>query len=323
MVDIKKIVRNIYQIDYSNITLSDDTEIIILNNGVSEFTQNFKKTDIDNGIIVTPLGYKRGLLFSTDNGGQIINNPSWIPDIVTFSLNVFGLKKGAFYRVLVKAKNAGKSEIVTADRTLLVTNSNNELLIEKNITNNSFVDESALFRATSTEMDLFFTIGKISIANIIIDEVEILDDEEEYEEEADTRLEEGKLTLEAYGVFALMDSSVNRVSKGKYIILDRIKGRGIRLYFDILESCFYIERDPEQDLLGESFTGPSFIVDINTNKIENNGRFDFVDIKHVDMTPSPNTFKQGYIKFAFVKNGQNVAMENVSDRLSILIHKIS
>ena len=52
-IKIKKILRKIYNIDYSKISLRNDDEFIMQQNGVSEFTQMLRKMDTDNGIIVT------------------------------------------------------------------------------------------------------------------------------------------------------------------------------------------------------------------------------------------------------------------------------
>ena len=84
--------------------------------------------DMDKGIIVTPQGYSNGLFYRASNGGEIYSSPKYMPDIVTFNLNVFGLKKGSFYKLTVIGRDTGPTTFITDDRNVIVTNQENELL---------------------------------------------------------------------------------------------------------------------------------------------------------------------------------------------------
>jgi hypothetical protein len=96
-IKVKKILRKIYNIDYSKILLRDDDEFILQANGISEFTEYLVKRDMDNGVIVTPSGYKTGLFYSINNDGELYSSSKLLPDIVNFTFNIYGLKKNHFY----------------------------------------------------------------------------------------------------------------------------------------------------------------------------------------------------------------------------------
>ena len=129
MAEIKKVVQRVYQFDFSKCTLIDGNEMISTEHG-NEFVNTFIKRDIDKGIIVTPVGYSKGMIYKTTNGGEIASPSSWFPDIINFAFNVYGLKKNSYYRLTVKAKNYRKYNSltdVTSDRSLEVSNDNQEL----------------------------------------------------------------------------------------------------------------------------------------------------------------------------------------------------
>ena len=85
--NVKKVLRRIYQLDFSNCLVKNKEEFYT-EKGVSTFAATFKKTDFDNGIVVTPNGYKNGLFYSVENGGEIYSPTKFTPDLVTFSLNI-------------------------------------------------------------------------------------------------------------------------------------------------------------------------------------------------------------------------------------------
>jgi hypothetical protein len=72
--NIKKIKNRIYQFDFTNSELIDGNEIITTD-VKSEFVMNFRKRDLDKGIIVTPFGYTKGLIYKSTNGGEVYNYP--------------------------------------------------------------------------------------------------------------------------------------------------------------------------------------------------------------------------------------------------------
>jgi hypothetical protein len=324
MEQIKKVKDRIYEFDFSKTELLDGNEIIV-KNGVSEFVMNFKKRDLNNGIIVTPGGYTNGLVYKNTNGGEIYNNPSWVPDIVKFSLNIFGLKKGAFYRVSVISRDTGASFLVTTDRKLTVINEESELLIEtdvKGVLENKTYN--AVFRTNDNETNLFFSIGKIFINDIIIEEVELVAEKivDEKSPDADVVLEEGKMQLAAYGVFTT-EAIVDQNYKGRYVPMTRYTGKGINLYFDKNTSQYVLERDNREDVLDESFTNINYVVDFNLNKVVNKGHFSQYNICTVSPEISPNTLKSGYIVFEFAdENDRPVKYNEKNSRITILIHKI-
>jgi hypothetical protein len=319
---IKKIGSRIYEFDFSKSELIDGSEIITTDT-TSEFIMTFRKRDLDSGIIVTPSGYTKGLVYKSTNGGEFYNNPSWIPDIVSFALNIYGLKKGNFYKITVIGRDTGSNTVITNDRRLIVNNEEKELLIESNFKNISQNKEVyGLFRANKNETNLFFKIGKIYITNIIIDEVEIItEDTPEVIEEVDV-FDDGKLKLVAYGVFTT-ESTTETVYKGRYLQMTRYSGKGINLYFDRNTNEYILERDNIEDSIGESFTNINYLVDFNFNKVVNKKQFSQYNICEVNPDISPNTLKQGHIRFEFVDDlGKTVKYINSSGRIYIKINKI-
>lgn len=320
MADVKKVLQRIYNFDLKKCTLTDGEEMIPTEHG-NEFVNTFIKRDLDNGIIVTPGGYTRGLVYKASNGGEFYNSPDWLPETENFLLNVYGLKKGAFYRVTVVARNTRKYNRlldVTENRKLEVLSESQELLINADVSEAlSNTSYDGIFRATSMEENIYFSIGKIYVSDIIIDEVEIArDNSEDEEKKQDFELDNGKSNIVAYGVFSC--DSLNET--GRYAELSRITGKGINLYFDKNEQKYILERDNIEDTIGASFTNANFIIDINTNKAPRLNRYQIVD---VSADVSPNTLKQGFLKFEILDiNNKPCRYDVHSGRLTFIIKKI-
>lgn len=320
MADVKKVVQRIYEFNLKNCELEDGNEMIQTEHG-NEFVNTFILRDIDRGIIVTPGSYSRGMVYKSTNGGEFYNNPDWVPDVETFSYNLYGLKKGAFYRLTVVSRNTRKFNRlldVTDNRKLEVLSETQELIINKDVSEyTSNTEFSGIFRANSIEENLYFRIGKIYISDIIIDEVELLSDIEEQEEkQQDFELDNGKSNIVGYGVF----SPVLLNESGRYCELSRLTGKGINLYYDKNNKSYIIERDNAEDTIGSSFTGVNYIVDFNFNKAPYLNKY---QITEVSADPSPNTLKQGYISFEILdKNDNPEQYTRNSGRIAIIVKKI-
>jgi hypothetical protein len=319
---IKKIKDRVYEFDFTNSELSDGNEIITTDTS-SEFVMTFRKRDLDKGVIVTPSGYTKGLVYKSTNGGEFYNNPSWIPDIVSFALNIYGLKKGNFYKLTVISRDTGNNTVITTDRRLTVSNEDKELLLDENVKGVKENKEyHAIFRSNDNESNLLFRIGKIFITNIIIDEIELITEEPEEAELNPSEFGDGKIRLAAFGVFTT-ESTVGETYKGRYLPMTRYSGKGVALYLDKNTNQYIIERDNVEDTLGESFTNINYSVEFNLNKVVNKGLFSQYNICEVSPEISPNTLKQGYIKFEFVDDeGNNVKYHNSNSRILIMIYKL-
>lgn len=321
MVEIKKVLQRIYEFDLKNCELNDGDEMIPTEHG-NEFVNTFIKRDMDKGIIVTPGGYTRGLVYKSTNKGEFYNNPDWLPETENFSLNIYGLKKGSFYRVTVVGRNTRKYNRLTDqtdNRKLEVLDEGQTLIVSADLsdtmTNTEF---DGIFRATSIEENIYFTLGKIYINNIIIDEVEINRDaaEDISENNKDFEIDSGKSNIVAYGVFS--PDLINETNR--YAELSRITGKGINLYFDKNEKRYILERDNIEDTIGASFTNANYIVEFNFNKAPYLNNYQIVDVSP-DM--SPNTIKQGFIKFEILdKNGNAYKYDKHNGRLIVIIKKI-
>lgn len=319
-MNIKKIVKRIYQFDFKNCDVKNRAEFYT-NNGVSEFVSTFKKHDFENGIIVTPANYKVGLFYTTNNGGEIYCPTKYNPDIVKFSFNIYGLKKGAYYRMTIPARSAGELNLVTDNRMINVVTDTEELIINEDLTKvNENKELYGIFRATTNEINFLFTLGKVVIADIIIDEVELFTDEDNETSPTNSLLNEGKIQLSAYGVFNLNVISPNDYN-GKYIEATKYTGKGINLYYDKKNNEYILERDNANDILNESFNLLNYVIDFNLNHTVNKNIFVNYRICEVSLEPSPNTLKQGYIKFDFVDKDNNKVILN-EGRITILINKI-
>lgn len=316
MVEIKKMIQRIYEFNFSKCYLPDGQEMMITDTG-NEFVNTFIKRDMDKGIIVTPSGYSRGLMYKSTDGGIIVNPPTWYPDIISFNFNIYGLKKNAFYRVTIKAKNTSVYNSLsdtTEDRTLQITNDNQELLVNEDLSNDKdYRTIECVFRATSIENNLLFRLGKIIINNIIIDEVEIAGDiKKEVEINPECELNSGKSNIVAYGVFM-----PGTIKQNRYSEMQRITGKGLNLYYDKNDKVYILERDNYEDTIGASFTNANYIVDFNFNKAP----LANYTITEISNEASPNTLKQGYIKFR-LDNFEDGYYNKENGRLSFIITRI-
>lgn len=316
--DVKKVVQTIYQFDLSKTGLVDGDEMIVTDHG-NEFVNAFIFRDFDKGIIVTPSGYTRGLRYLAADGGMFYSPAHWPETNITFNFNFYGLKKNAFYRIRVKAKNMSTyNELTdsTDNRMLQVIDSQQELLINKDLSNVfAYEMEEAIFRASSIEETLSFNIGKIGINNIILDEVELIGDtEEEITETNEVEFDNGKSNIVAYGVF----TSNIKETQGKYAEVSRITGAGLNLYFDKTTNEYILERDNYEDTIGAAFTNANYIVDFNFNKAP----YASYKITNVSNEASPNTLKQGYIKFHILTKGTVGRYNQENGRLAFVVTKI-
>ena len=319
MAEIKRVVQNIYKFNLKDCQLISGEEMMVTDSG-NEFVNTFVQRDFDKGIIVTPSGYTRGLIYKSNDGGMFYSPAKWMPDIVTFNFNIYGLKRNAFYRLSVKAKNMSAYNSLsdtTNDRSLQVTNDSQQLLMNENLTSQmEYKIYTAIFRASTVEENLLFRIGKIGINDIIIDEVELVGDAaEEKSSEPLFELDSGKSSIVAFGVFSNESISEN---SGRYIELSRITGKGLNLYYDKTKNEYILERDNYEDTTGAAFTNANFTVDFSFNKAP----YASYTITDVSNDASPNTLKQGYIKFTISDNGKTGRYSRPNGRLAFIVNKI-
>jgi hypothetical protein len=89
----------------------------------------------------------------------------------------------------------------------------------------------------------------------------------------------------------------------RYCLVSKYSGKGINLYYDKKDLAFILERDNREDILEESFINAKFVVDFNFNKLIS--KFSTYKIIEVENNVSPNTLKQGYLKFQFLDKEEN------------------
>lgn len=314
---IKNIIRNIYSINYENILLDNNDEFITEDNGISDFAQYMRKNDPDNGILVTFSNYKNGLFYSTKNNGQLYADPSVLPENVTFTMNIVGLKKGYWYKITVSARNAGSNVSITKNRDLIVTNSNEEAIIKEDLTNTSSnEDYTGYFLGNSTEDYLFFNLGKIVIKDIKIDEVEIKNSEEHIESNI---LGEGVRSLVSYGIFKM--SIPNNGYTGRYIKLKRLGGYGLELYYDSKNISYILERSNTENIMKESFVLPKYSIEINDTKLLKYNYYRSICTKDINSGLSPNTMKTGYMEFCILNENTRNMKYDKSGNIYVYIYE--
>ena len=112
----------------------------------------------------------------------------------------------------------------------------------------------------------------------------------------------------------MQDRNINEENKVKL---------ALNLYYDKTTSEYIIERDNNEDTLNSSLTGIDFIININVNKVVNYKKFSGYRIVEVSPDISPNTLKQGFVKFVFVDKDENVVkFQNDDGRIAITVTKI-
>ena len=326
MKNIKKIIREIYKFDFSNNVLEDGDEILSRDKDyLDELIILLKKNDTANGIVVVPSGYNNGLFYKSSNNGEILNDPTWMPEIVSFNLNVYGLKKNHWYKLTTIGRSSGTNNIISSDRRILLKTPDGNLLQEHELKNvlDSNECKSSLFKADSNEMVINMTLGKVFLNNVILEEVELYEDIEK-EDIADLVYSDNYKQLVAHGTF-LLNPVKDKYSK-RFIELIKTTGQGINLYYDKNTFEYILERDNTQELLTEPFTNTKYIIEVNTTKIpkyvKNTLMFDDFVTTEVSTDISRNTIKSGYVKFAFIKNNKIVDYRKDTNRLSVLVYKL-
>ena len=319
-MEIKKVVKRLYEFNLGACSLSDGTEI--LSNGIDdELSRVIRKVDTSAGLLVQPSGYKKGLVF-LKSSRELLNNPEWNPAIVKFNLEVLGLKKNSYYRVTVIARNFKKYiklVDVTDDRSLQVLTNNNDMLIMADLTENLSSKEFAgIFKAYSNECVLSFKLGKIAIKNIIIEEVELMS--ESFDESGnEIVVDENRSQVISTSVFSMKAESTN-LYQNKWVALLRLYGKGINLYYNKNTLEYLIERDNVDDVVGDNLNANYILVSLNTTKLPNTG-FITHRIKAISSDLSPNTLKSGYILFDFIDaRGKAVAIDD--GKLGIKVEKL-
>lgn len=297
-MNVKKIVKEIYHIDYSNIPLDNRKEFIVNKQGINEFTSYLRLYDVNSGIIVIPTQYKYGMFVNIDGPDQyIFSVPHLDPDIVTFALDIYGTKKSTFYRIKIIAKSTGDDYTITKDRKIQVVDNNNALILDYDFSDSyDFITIDKLFYATGVESILKFNVGKVCIKDIIIEEVEVENEEETsiISETADEILGRTQDELVAYGYFDVSD--INDDTSFRYVNLKCLSGHGILLTYDRLNSSYILERNNINETIIESLNSLKYYVEINTTRMEN-----VASVKTTaNINFSPTTMKQGYYTINFI-----------------------
>lgn len=291
-IEVKEVKRHIYNIDYSKVLLANKNEFVVNKRGISEFSSYLRKYDINSGIIVNPLNYKSGIFYSDLENGYIYASPHYEPETTTFSLDMIGLQKDSFCRIRIIAKTTGNDVSITSDRTLVITDETGTLVFDYDFKDAyDFTTIERIYHVHGTESVLKFSLGKIAIKDIIIDEVTVLEAEEEEQTETDIDLYRSIDEPIAYGYFNL-DTELDE--EFRYTEMARLSGSGIILVYDKETNTYIIERDNKNETIAESLANLKYYIYLNKYKTD-------IETEKCTVTQdfSPTTMKQGYYTFDF------------------------
>ena len=306
-MEVKKILREIYSIDYSKITLADGAEFITNKQGFNEFTSYLKLYDINSGIILIPSEYINGLFYNSEDGGSLFAAPSLDPDITKFNFTIMGLKKNAYYRIRVIGKTTGDNFSITDNRKISIVDNSNALILDYDFSNDyEYTNVDRIFCCTNAETVLKFQLGKISIKNIVIDEIEVIDNsvnDTEIQDINGITLSSGYDKVAAFGYFNIELPT----SDLRYIQIPRLSGYGIVLTYDNVDKVFIIERDNQNETIVEPLTSLKYYLELNDTRLNDYSRPQI----HAENTFSPTTLKQGYYKLKFERQIHGILLVKI------------
>ncbi len=280
---IKSVIRKIYSINYNNIKLDQNDELII-SRTTNDFHQLlFMNDDVTNIHLIpyfeTESKSTQTGLFYRDN--SFYNHPVYGDSLISFRLSLSGIRNDRYYRVRFIVSptdkygdNSTKLYTVLNGRDIM---SNQEITQE-----NTTIDH--IFSSDASVMSIAVTIGKIHIHDIIIDEVEVMDrvSKKETIELPDL------MNLKAYAV--VKTSLLTNIDRDitKFPI---IRGVGLNVLFDRVDDVIIVERNKENDVIQDNIGTPEYLTDI---KVFNGGLITNKTISE-DISKLSNT--RGYVTF--------------------------
>lgn len=282
---IKSVLKKIYSIDYNNINLENNTELIISSN-TNDFHQLlFMNNEITNTHLIptfeTETRRTQTGLFYKDN--TIYNHPLYGDPLISFRLSITGIKQSSFYRLRFITSPVETYVDDISSKVYIVINGK-DIIYNKEITKND-TNIDHIFYSEATVLNIAVTIGKVIIKDIIFEEVEVM---EEVQTQQTVVEIPDLMNLKAYSVFyprmlAIQDKVISK--------FPLVRGIGLNILYDKNDDVIIVERNKENDVIQDNIGYSKYLIDV---KLFNSGEIS--DFK-LSEEPSPFSGAGGYLTF--------------------------
>lgn len=283
-ISVKSVIKKIYSINYNNIKLENNTELII-SRSTNDFHQLlYMNDDVSNTHLIpyyeTDYKVAQTGIFYKDN--SIYNHPTYGEDFISFRLSLTGIRNDRDYRIrfIVSPSNSFNEH---SSKLYTILNGK-DIMYNKEVTDvNTTIDY--IFHSDASVMNIAVTIGKVIIHDIIIEEVEV---KNQTIKEKDTFELPDLMNLKAYAV--IKPSMLTNVDRDitKFPIL---RGVGLNILYDRVSDVIVVERNKENDVIQDNIGSVEYLTQVN---IFNGGKID-------NLTASENISKlsntKGFVTF--------------------------
>lgn len=255
---IKSVIKKIYSIDYKNINLDNNTELII-SRKTNDFHQLlFMNNEITNTYMIphfdTDIKSIQTGLFYKDN--SFYNHPIYGEPLISFRLSLTGIKLGSFYRIRFICSGIETFDDMTSSKVYIVLNGK-DIIFNTNICpNERSIDY--IYRSEASVLNIAVTMGKVNIKDIIFEEVEVV---EKVDVQHNVVEIPDLMNLRAYAVlkpnmYVERDKAISK--------LPLLRGIGLNILYNRDNDLILIERNKENDVILESFALAKYFIDVKT-----------------------------------------------------------
>lgn len=253
---IKSVVRKIYSINYNNIKLENNMELIIskktndfhqllyMNN---EITNTHMIPYFDNETKSTQTG-----LFYKDN--TIYNHPVYGEPLISFRLSLTGIKQNSFYRIRFIVSSID-TYVEGASPKLYVVLNGRDIVYNRDVPNKD-TNIDYIYMSSESVLNIAVTIGKVIIKDIIFEEVEIA---ESVEAKKNIIEIPDLINLKAYAIFKPSMLTNRDKVMTKFSLL---RGIGVNVLYNRETDLIIIERNKENDVIQENIGFNKYLIDI-------------------------------------------------------------
>jgi len=283
---IKSVIRKLYSIDYNNLKLEDNVEMIIskktndfhqllyMNNEITN-VQMIPQFESDNVSTQTGLFYKKDLFY---------NHPKLGAPLISFRLMLIGTKLNSFYRIRFIVRGIEVYDDTVSKKVYVVLNGK-DIIYNKELPTGKDTVIEYIYLSEGSVINLAFTIGKVAIKDIIIEEIEVQEDVKINERVVEIP---DLVNLKAYSVFKPSMLTNRDKILTKFPLL---RGIGLNVIYNREDDIIIVERNKENDIVQESIGLYKYFIDV---RVFNGG--EIRDLKVSD-SPSPFSGYNGYASF--------------------------
>jgi hypothetical protein len=253
---IKSIIRKIYSIDYSNIKLENNTELII-SKKMNDFHQLlYMQNELANTYLIPYFddenkSVQTGLFYKDKS---IYNHPIHGNPLISFKLSLTGIKKNTFYRMRFLCETLDTKAEITSSKLYIVLNGKDIIYNKELCGNESNIEH--IFLSEGSVLNVAVTIGKIKIKDIIFEEVDVA--EAAIIKENTIEIPD-LINLKAYAVFkpSMLVPGDKVISK-----FPLLRGIGLNVMYDREKDIILIERNKENDVIQENIGLCKYLIDV-------------------------------------------------------------